>query len=556
MTRTKTRANANMPNNFVSTLDFGIPGDLTDDGQNHVRLLEAAKYAVATTSALRIEGRILVSDTVNFDTSTSDYDNLPGVSPFFLNGSGKSLSIIGDIGASGIYGNYASFANQGSTGNRKAVVTYRSQSQSRIEGIEFALRIDSQPDNSLFPAVENVELLYYQSTDRGIISGCRFTGIRGINNVTAIGAGIGIHMTDCMSCVIEKCDIQYFTYAGLFFDNGGRNGTSLRFSNNHVSVGKPGASSRDECAGVRMQGGHSSYFISNVYENYDVGRAMNLGSTDNYVSSSWFEGNYDTIYVNGLYQTIVGNFGIGYNPGLSYIEGVGSYVTPDGVVPPATITDTVKKSLNIIYSNFYQRGNNQLTELDINGSLDVSQAITGGYGGFISPTSNGIQGYVGSKKDLNDIPSQTRLWINSPVSHSVAGLMLSKDTSGQGNPPTLRASFIYNDSSATDGLQIQSYGDKRIVLYLNENVEYYLQKDALIPYGTSKSLGTNALKWSQVYSDVVKSHDIELRLDDPATSYRAVNGDDDVQEYTGQTLSLKQTILDLQARIAALESSS
>ena len=545
-----------MPNNFVSTLDFGIPGDLTDDGQNHVRLLEAAKHAVATTSALRIEGRILVSDTVNFDTSTSDYDNLPGVSPFFLNGSGKSLSIIGDIGASGIYGNYASFANQGTSSNRKPVVTYKAQAQSRIEGIEFALRIDSQPDNSLFPAVENVELLYYQFTDRGIISGCRFTGLRGTNNVTAIGAGVGIHMTDCMSCVIEKCDIQYSTYAGLFFDNGGRNGTSLRFSNNHVSVGKPGASSRGECAGVRMEGGHSSYFISNVYENYDVGRAMDISSTDNYISSSWFEGNYDTIYLNGLYQTIIGNYGIGSDPGLSYIEGVGNYVTPPGVVAPDTIINDVKESLNLIYSNYYQRGNNRLTELDISGSLDVTSNITSGYGGFISPTVNGIQGYVGSDKDLNDIPSQTRLWINSLSNHGVSGLMLSKDTPGDGNPPTVRAALIYNDADPNNGLQIQSSGEKRVALSLNDNQEYYFAKDALTPYTTSKSLGTNANKWSQVYSDVVRSHDIELRLDDPATSYSVVNGDDDVQEYTGQTLSLKQTILDLQARIAALESNS
>ena len=102
---------------YVSTSDFGIPGDMTDDGQNHVRLANAAKQAIIARKGLIIDGTVLVSDTVNWDTTQVFYNN---TDPNIPNGVAKLLSIKGNNSGDGIYAKASAFSNQ-----TKDVITLR-----------------------------------------------------------------------------------------------------------------------------------------------------------------------------------------------------------------------------------------------------------------------------------------------------------------------------------------------------------------------------------------------------------------------------------------------
>ena len=308
---------------FISTADFGIPGNLTDDGNNNVRLKNAAFAAISANLPLKVIGRILVSDTVDWDTRGAAYD---GLDPLVPNGLADNFSVFGENAGAGIYGKASSFVMAS-----KPVIAFSTQARCGIFGL--TIRLYDSTSTYTYVSFYNVTMLGVRSSDRLIIQDCRIGALGYPNGTNNPGAGVAISFDDCMSVQVLENDIQYVTKNGIFFSATGgamRVNTSSLIQGNHFSVGDASAGNRTNCQALVPS--VNTYIIGNVFENYAVGRAIQVVGDGTYIAGNWFEGNYDTILVSGgTYHTIIGNYGIGYNPALALIEATGGAVA-GGVV--------------------------------------------------------------------------------------------------------------------------------------------------------------------------------------------------------------------------------
>jgi len=93
MTRTKTRANANMPNNFVSVLDYGAVGDgVTDD---RAAIQEAIDSLINTGGTVYFpQGRFLIGSTPSLDSIDNGL-NIPITGPDGFYGSKYGIRLMG-----------------------------------------------------------------------------------------------------------------------------------------------------------------------------------------------------------------------------------------------------------------------------------------------------------------------------------------------------------------------------------------------------------------------------------------------------------------------------
>lgn len=323
---------------YISTADFGIPGDLTDDGSNHTRLQSAAIAAIENKLPLKVVGRILVSDTVDWDTRGTAYN---GIDPFVPNGVAKNFTVVGDSSGAGIYGKALAFV-----GASKPVIAFSTQARCGIFGL--TIRLYDSTSVYDYTSFYNVTMLGVRSSDRVIVQNCRIGALGYPNGSNNPGAGTAVNFDDSISVQVLENDIQYVTKRGIFFSKTGgamRDSTSCLIQGNHFSVGDPSATNRTNCEALVPS--INNYIIGNVFENYSVGRAIQVVADGAYIAGNWFEGNYDTILVSsGTYHTIIGNYGIGYNPALALIEATGGAVA-GGVVAIANSDATSLRTSNI-----------------------------------------------------------------------------------------------------------------------------------------------------------------------------------------------------------------
>ena len=472
---------------FISTADFGIPGDLTDDGNNHTRLKNAAVAAVNSSLPLLIIGKILVSDTVDWNTSGASYGG----------GGGKSLSIFGNNtggGAEtgiGIYGKAASFQ-----GTSKKVVVYKGQNRSQIAGL--ALKLYQPSAIYTFANFVNVTQLWIEGTDRCLVCQCSIGGLAR-PGATDVGAGIALQFDDCISCCVEYCDIQYVSNKGLAYSKttgAMRTGTSFAITACHFSVGKSTAINRNECEALDLSG-TQTWFISNcVFENNNKGRAIRLDGESSFINNNWFEGNYDTILIaGGIGAAIRDNYGIGYNPALSYIEGYLSYTPPSGVLAIGTPDATALANTSIDYANFYQKGSQSLGSQNILGNLTVSNQILGNT--LHTYSNTGVNVVVGDSSAYSTVTNDQTHLIIDHFSSNVAGLKIS--TAG-----TLKISIITNTNDANNGCVFTIYDNTRRFTFQDSSGSrdiYYLKYNYLLPGADNVAkLGDSAYRWSTVYA--------------------------------------------------------
>lgn len=91
---------------FITSRDFGVPAGLTDDGQNHTRLYNAAVECLKKGQTFTPQGDILISAPVNWDTRLSSYDN---IDPLIPTGIAKRLKL--DLSQCRIYAKGSAFAD-------------------------------------------------------------------------------------------------------------------------------------------------------------------------------------------------------------------------------------------------------------------------------------------------------------------------------------------------------------------------------------------------------------------------------------------------------------
>lgn len=472
---------------FVSTADFGIPGDLTDDGSNHTRLKNAAIAAIAAKVPLLVVGRILVSDTVDWDTSGASYGG----------GVGKSLTIIGDAtggGAetgSGIYGNAASFQ-----GTSKKVVNYKAQNRSEIRGLAFKLY---QPAATYtYTSLANVTQLWAQSTDRCLIRQCSIGGLAR-PGATDIGAGVALQFDDCMSCRVENCDIQYVSKKGIDYSATGgasRTGTSFVITGCHFSVGNPGATSRNDCEALDLSGTQAWFIAGCIFENNNKGRAVRMDGEHSVIRDCWFEGNYDTILIaGGIGHVIRDNYGIGYNPALSYIEGYGSYTPPGGVLAIGTSDATALANTSITYANFYQKQSQAVGPQTVKGQLNVDADIRADLLRTYK-SGSGINVVLGATTAHSSVTNDQTHLIIDHYAGNVAGWRLA-------NAGTVKVRAFTNVNDANNGL-VLSLADTRRFLFQDSDGsrDIYYMKHEYFQSGADNvaKLGDSGYRWSTVYA--------------------------------------------------------
>jgi hypothetical protein len=91
---------------IITARDFGIPAGLTDDGQNHTRLYNAAVEALKKGQTFTPQGDILISAPLNWDTRLSSYN---GIDPLIPTGIPKRLKL--DLSQCRIYAKGSAFAD-------------------------------------------------------------------------------------------------------------------------------------------------------------------------------------------------------------------------------------------------------------------------------------------------------------------------------------------------------------------------------------------------------------------------------------------------------------
>jgi hypothetical protein len=471
---------------YVSTADFGIPGDLTDpNGDNHAKLEKAAIAAVNASLPLKIVGRILVSDTVNFDSASAPYGG---------GGTGRVLVIDGQatgagLTGSGIYGNAASF-----TGTSKKVVLYKGQNRSSISNLSIGLY---QPSSTYtYATLGNVVLLWVQSTDRLIIEKCRIGGMTR-PGATDIGPGEAIRFDDCMSCCVRECDIQYVSKKGISYTATGgatRTGTSFKINGCHFSVGNPTAASRDDCEALDL-GGTQAWFINQcIFENNNKGRAVLMDGEHNVLRDCWFEGNYDTLLMaGGIGNVVKDNYGIGYDPTLSYIEGYLTYTPPAGVLAIGSPNATAIANSTIEYFNFYQKGsqfpgNTTFKQnLTITGQVSVDTLKT-------YKTGSGINVVAGATSSHSTVTNDQTHLIVDHYAGNIAGIRLA-------NAGTVKARAYTNVNDVNAGLVVYLDDTRRINISNPNGDQYYIAPTYFIPGDNNvKKLGDNGYRWSEVFA--------------------------------------------------------
>jgi hypothetical protein len=360
---------------FVSTADYGIPGDMTDDGQNHVRLANAAKQAIIARKGLIIDGTILVSDTVNWDTTLAFYDN---TDPNIPNGSPKFLTVRGNNSGDGIYAKASAF-----TGLTKDVITLRTQGEAEFSGVTLRLLNDGA---FTYATMRLIRLLHVLGSDRLPIRQNAIGGMLETNGSVSIGAGVNIWLEDTMSPTVLENFIVYFTRYGICIDNGTpldplvgtlpiRVSTSGLFEKNYFGGGWPAASSRDYCCSINLSYGYT--LVQNIFENNSRGRAIYINNDNHVLLNNWFEGTYDTVLIGGGFGTqFIGSMVIQSQPTNYALEGVGTYSIP-GALPIGTSDPTSLTRTNIIDCGFYAPKTRLCGSLDLQGNA----VITGQYKG-------------------------------------------------------------------------------------------------------------------------------------------------------------------------------
>lgn len=360
---------------YVSTADFGIPGDMTDDGQNHVRLANAAKQAITARKGLILDGTILVSDTVNWDTIQAFYNN---TDPNIPNGSPKYLSIKGNNSGDGIYAKASAFINQ-----TKDVITLRVQGESEFSGVTLRMFNDG---TFTYATMRLVRLLHVLQSDRLPIRQNSIGGILEANGSVSIGAGVNIWLEDTMSPTVLENFIVYFTRYGICVDNGTpldplvgtlpiRVSTSGLFEKNYFGGGWPAAASRNFCCAINLSYGYT--LVQNIFESNSRGRAIYINNDNHVLLNNWFEGTYDTVLIGGGFGTqFIGSMVLQSSPTNYALEGVGTYSIP-GALPIGTSDPTSLTRTNIIDSGFYAPKARLCGNLDLQGNA----IITGLYKG-------------------------------------------------------------------------------------------------------------------------------------------------------------------------------
>ena len=469
----------------ISTEDFGIPGDLTDpDGDNHTKLQQAALAAVNADVPLIIIGQVLVSDTVNFDTSSAPYGG----------GGGKALVVKGGatgagLTGCGIYGNAESF-----TGTSKNVVLYKGQNRSSISNLAFKLY---QPSTTYtYATLRDVINLWVQSTDRCIIEKCSIGGLVRPGAID-IGAGEALRFDDCMSCCVRECDIQYVTKKGISYSATGgstRTGTSFKINGCHFSVGYSVATSRDECEGLDLSGTQAWFINQCVFDNNNKGRAVLMDGEHNVLRDCWFEGNYDTILLEGgIGNVIKDNYGIGYNPALSYIEGYLNYTPPSGVLAIGTPDATALDNANIEYFNFYQAANQQngnktfKDDLTITGQISVDTLKT-------YKSGSGINVVAGVGTNHSTVTNNQTHLIVDHYAGNTAGIKLA-------NAGTVKARAYTDLTDVNTGLVVYLEDTRRITVANTSGDQYYIAPTYFQPGdNNTKTLGADFYRWSEVFA--------------------------------------------------------
>lgn len=361
---------------YVSTSDFGIPGDMTDDGQNHVRLANAAKQAIIARKGLIIDGTILVSDTVSWDTTLAFYNN---TDPNIPNGSPKFLSIKGNYSGDGIYAKASAFSTL-----TKDVITYRTQGESEFSGVTLRLRNDGA---FTYATMRGVRLLHVLGSDRLPIRQNSIGGMLETNGAVSIGAGVNIWLEDTMSPTVLENFIVYYTRYGICIDNGTpldplvgtlpiRVSTSGLFEKNYFGGGWPAASSRDYCCGINLSYGYT--LVQNIFESNSRQRAIYINNDNHVLLNNWFEGTYDTVLIGGGFGTqFIGSMVIQSAPTNYALEGVGTYTLSPPALPIGTSDPTSLTRTNIIDCGFYAPKARLCGNLDLQGNA----VITGFYKG-------------------------------------------------------------------------------------------------------------------------------------------------------------------------------
>ena len=357
-----------VPENFIRVSQSGCP-ELSDDGSNHARLLNAAKFAIRKKLPLYFDRKVLVSDTVNWDTRTSSYNDLDSSIP---NGSGKYLGVIGSRARTGIFGKASSFS-----GTTKDVVTLCCQG----DGSAFSeMSVMLYQDASVtYATLRSVTMLHIKGSDRLPIHRNQLGGIVTSAGSVSTGAGISLWLEDCMSANVQHNFIVYYTKFGICADGGvaGINTvtttevirvmTSARIYFNYFGGGWPDATSRNEC--ISVIGGYGFGIVDNVFENNSKGRAIYISSDDNSLINNWFEGTYDTILIGGGFgHNLIGTFQIQSSPTNSAIEGDGTYAI-GGALAVGAYDATAWASTNVSDAGFYRKRNRHVGSMDLIGSL-------------------------------------------------------------------------------------------------------------------------------------------------------------------------------------------
>jgi hypothetical protein len=362
----------------VPSFMYGIPGDLTDDGQNHVRLKSAAKEAIAKGAVLEIYGKVLFSDTVDWDTTGVDYNNLDTNIP---NGTAKYLPLVSFNSSAGLYAKCSAFS-----GLNKSCIIYRTQ-ESKVCGLTIRMYNDG---SFTYATMRNIKLLQVKTSDRTPIVFNSIGGILEPSGAVSIGAGTNIWLDDCMSPTVENNFIVYYTRYGVCRDNGTamdpiaanpvRVSTSGSFIKNYFGGGWPNATSRNQC--VSMNLGYGDTLVQNVFENNSKGRALYWDNDNNAFYNNWHEGTYDTALIGGGFGARWnGAVNLQSSPTSCAIEGLYTYTIP-GSLAIGTPNPTALNNFDVLNNGFYFGGHlfgarvNAKNGVYTNGVIYQSNSIT------------------------------------------------------------------------------------------------------------------------------------------------------------------------------------